>query len=139
MKNIILFVLSLVFVSAILLGCQLKDNTGLQSDGEITKVSISKSGGFAKVNPDFFAVFDDEKNLKTLRGVISSAVKQEGIVDMVEPEFDLQVIYENGDIQGFHLWVEEKGQRSTLMNIDNTHTAYTVSEEMTNKLIDLVQ
>jgi len=139
MRRAILFVFTFVFMSIIFLGCQSKINNELQLDGEITKVSISKSKGFGKINSDFFAVFNDEETLKTFRSLISSAVKEEGIVDMIEPEFDLEVIYENENLQQFHLWVGEKGQRSTLMKIDNTHTIYTVSEEMTNKLIDLVK
>jgi len=139
MRRAILFVFTFVFMSIIFLGCQSKINNELQLDGEITKVSISKSKGFGKINSDFFAVFNDEETLKTFRSLISSAVKEEGIVDMIEPEFDLEVIYENENLQQFHLWVGEKGQRSTLMKIDNTHTIYTVSEEMTNKLLDLVQ
>jgi hypothetical protein len=138
-RKIILLALFMAFMSAIFFGCQSKDNTKLQSDGEITKVSISKSSGFGKVNSDFFVVLDDKETLETFKVVISSAVKEEGIADMAEPEFDLEVIYANGKKQGYHLWVGEKGQRSTLMYIDNTHTRYTVSEGMTKKLIKLVQ
>ena len=139
MKRTILLVMTLVFMSFILLGCQSEDSNVLHLDGEIIKVSISKSEGFAKLNSDYFAVFTHEETLKTFRSVISSSIKEEGIVDMVEPEFDLEVIYENGNKQGFHIWVGKKGQISTLMKIDDTHTVYTVSGEMTNKLIALIQ
>ncbi|MBB6445620.1 hypothetical protein [Bacillus benzoevorans] len=38
-----------------------------------------------------------------------------------------------------YLWIGEKGQRSTFMKPEDTHTIYTVSEEKTEKLIELVE
>lgn len=139
MRKIILFVLSLALFSVIFFGCQSKVNTDIKSDLDIKKVSISKSKEFGKVNPNFFAVFDDEKNLKIFHGVISDAFKEDSVVDIVIPKFDFEFIYKNGNKQGFHLWLGQKGLRSTLMDIDVTNTIYRVSEEMTNKLIDLNQ
>ncbi|GIN58540.1 hypothetical protein J8TS2_28590 [Lederbergia ruris] len=134
MRIIIMLVLSLTFMTATLLGC----NNGI-ADGKIAKVSISKSSGFGKVNTDFYAEFEDEGILDLFKNVISNAVKEEGIVNMIEPEFDLEVGCADGSNHGYHLWLGEKEQISTLMNIDDTHTIYTISEEMTNKLIDIVQ
>lgn len=139
MRKIILLFLSLVLMSSILFGCQSQDKSKLLSDREIKQVSISKSSGFGKVNLDFFAVFEDEETLEIFTTVLSRAVRQEGIVDMVEPEFDLEVVYKNGDKEGFHLWIGQKGEKSTLMKVDNTHTIYTVSEELTNRLIDIIK
>ena len=138
MKKIILFVLSLSFMSVILIGCQSNDNNGLP-DENISKVSISKSSGFGKVNSDFFAVYEDKETLDIFKNAISNAVKSEGIADMAEPEFDIKAIYTDGNKQGFHLWVGGKGQKSTLMNVNDTHTIYSISEEITNQLIDLVK
>jgi len=60
-------------------------------------------------------------------------------MDMIEPKFDMEIIYENKYKQDFHLWIGNEGQRSTLMKTDDTHTAYTVSKEITNKLSILIQ
>lgn len=139
MRKIILLFFSLVLMSSVLFGCQSQNNSELISDREIKQISISKSSGFGKVNLDFFAVFEDEETLEIFRTVLSRAVRQEGIVDMVEPEFDLEVVYKNGDKEGFHLWIGQKGEKSTLMNVDSTHTIYTVSEELTNRLIDIIK
>lgn len=137
-------------MSAILIGCQSEDNTkseteknnpvlqsednnNLKSETEITEISISKSKG---VSP---TVFEEDEVLETFRSIISSAVKEEGIVSMVNPPGAyLDVIYANEKKQSFHLWIGEKGQKSTLMKTEDTHTIFTVSEEMTDKLIDLV-
>lgn len=140
MKKIILFVLSLsvMFMSIILIGCQSNDIKGLP-DENISKVSISKSSGFGKVNSEFFTVYEDKETLDIFKNAISNAVKLEGIADMAEPEFDIKVVYTDGNKQGYHLWVGEKGQKSTLMNVNDTYTIYSISEEITNQLIDLVK
>lgn len=138
MKKIILFVLSLSVMSIILIGCQSSDSKGLP-DENISKVSISKSNGFGKVNSEFFTVYEDKETLEIFKNAISNAVKLEGIADMAEPEFDIKVVYTDGNKQGYHLWVGEKGQKSTIMNVNDTHTIYSISEEITNKLIDLVK
>ena len=123
-------------MSTFLLGCQSNDNNELNV-GDISKVSISKSSGFGKVNRDFFAIYEDNETLELFHNGISNAVKQDGIVDMVEPEYDIRV-YGNGKTNGYHLWIGEKGHKSTIMKISDTHTIYSISEEITNQLIDLV-
>ncbi|PGT89023.1 MULTISPECIES: hypothetical protein [Bacillaceae] len=140
----ITLLLSLTLLSAILFGCQSEDSTTtdaantnaeLQSEGdaEITKISISKSKG---VSP---TVFEEDKDVETFKSIISSAVKEDGIANMANPEYYLDVIYINENKQSYHLWIGEKGQKSTLMKTDDTHTIYTVSEEMTDKLIELIE
>lgn len=138
MKKIIILVVSLFFMSVILIGCQSNDNNG-HSDVNISKVSISKSSGFGKMNSDFFTVYEDKETLDIFKNAISNAVKREGIANMAEPEFDIKVIYTNGNKQGYHLWVGEKGQKSTLMNVNDTYTIYSILEEITNQLIGLVK
>ena len=138
MKKYILTVLLLSLMSVVLIGCQSKDSNE-SSDVNITKVSISKSSGFGKVNSDdFYTVYEDKETLDIFKNVITNAVKQEGIVDIAEPEFDVEVIYTDGNKQGYHLWLGEKGQKSTLMDVNDTHTIYLISEDLTNKLIELI-
>lgn len=150
MRKIMFLVLSLAFMSVVLLGCQSENSTTINTDdtkpeqqskdilnvdGEITKISISKSTG----NNGSATIFEDNDSIETLKSIISNAVKEDGIVDMANPEFYMNLIYENENEQGFHLWVGENGEKSTLMKTDDTHTIFTVSEEMTNKLIDLIK
>jgi len=164
MRKIMLLVLSLAFMSVILLGCeskesatinsdkdtteqestkqepseqsteqQLKDNEILILDGEIKKVSFSNSKGNSAT------VFDDEFSIKVLSRVFSIAVKENGIVNMANPEFYVDIVYDNEDTQSFHLWLGGKFKESTLMKTDDTHTIYILPEESTNKIIDLMK
>lgn len=136
----------IVCIMVFLIGCQSHDkapstNTDIDTTAStgITKVSISEAKGFGFINPEFFAEYEDEETLELFRGMISSAIKQQGIVDMIEPEYDLEVVYQDGDKQGYHLWLGDSGQKSTIMNVDNTHTIYTVPAAITDKLINVIK
>lgn len=135
MKKIILFVLLLLFI---LVACQSNDKSRF-SEVNISKVSISKSSGFGKVNANFFTVYKDKESLDIFNNAISTAVKREGIADMAEPEFDLKVSYTDGNKQGYHLCLGEKGQKSTIMKVNDTHITYAISEEITDQLINLLK
>ncbi|TCZ78171.1 hypothetical protein E0485_08580 [Paenibacillus albiflavus] len=149
MRRVILTALSVIFISSLLFGCQSKENisTGtaanpstksennkkLSIDGNLKSVSISKLEGFNEIS------FHDKESLKDFQNILSSAVKEPGIVDMVSPEFSLEVIYDKENHQSLYLWIGEKGQKSTFMKTEDTHIIYTVTEEETNKLIELVE
>ena len=137
MKKFYRFIVSILLIPLILIGCQSTVDDETPND-EIAKVSLSNSNTIGQINTDFFTVYEDEEVLETFQNIFTSAVKQEGIVDIAEPEFDLEVIYKEGNKQEYHLWLGEKDEQSTLMQVEDTHTIYTISEEATNQLIDLV-
>lgn len=137
MKKFYRFIVSILLIPLILIGCQSTVDDETPND-EISKVSLSNSNTIGQINTDFFTVYEDEEVLETFQNIFTSAVKQEGIVDIAEPEFDLEVIYKEGNKQEYHLWLGEKDEQSTLMQVEDTHTIYTISEETTNQLIDLV-
>ncbi len=149
MRKNILIILIAVLVSSFLFGCQSEDNTALdiekptpeiqvadtnlKLDGEITKIIVSKTKG---VNA---TVFEKYEVIETFKNIISGAIKESGIVNMANPELYMDVVYENENKQSFYLWIGEKGQKSTLMKTDDTHTIYTVSEGMNDMVIELVE
>ena len=137
MKKFYRFIVSILLIPLIPIGCQSTVDDETPND-EISKVSLSNSSTIGQINTDFFTVYEDEEVLETFQNIFTSAVKQEGIVDIAEPEFDLEVIYKEGNKQEYHLWLGEKDEQSTLMQVEDTHTIYTISEEATNQLIDLV-
>ena len=149
-KNIVT-ILTAVLVSSFLFGCQSKDNSmametdkptteiqvedniQLKLDGEITKIIVSKTKG---VNA---TVYEKDEVIETFKSIISGAIKEGGIVDMTNPELYMDIVYENENKKSFYLWIGGKGQKSTLMKTDDTHTIYTVSGEMNDKVIELVE
>ncbi len=138
MKKILMIFLAFMLIPALLLGCQSNADSTLNYR-DVSEVRISESTGFTKVNPDFFEIYQDEDALLLFTDLLQNATREEGIVDMIQPEYDLEILYKDGNDQGFHLWVGESGEKSTLMKVDDTHTIYTVSAEITDKLIALFE
>ncbi|QPC45556.1 hypothetical protein [Mangrovibacillus cuniculi] len=103
------------------------------------KVSVSESREFDRIDTNFFFETEDPREVNTIRGIISSAVKKRGIVDMADPEYDMEVIFSNGDVWRYHLWIGNEGETSTLMNVEDTHTIYTVKAEDTNRLLEILE
>ena len=138
---------SLAFLSLILFGCEQKVNTSTESisaksdsiennlaiDSNFKRISLSKIKGIDEV------IFDDKESIKVFQNIFSSALMEDGIVNMADPEFYCNVVFDEDNLQSLYLWIGEKGQRSTFMKTEDTNTIYTVSEEMTNKLIELVE
>lgn len=135
MKKILLMALFFISVPIVLMGCQTNDS---DSD-DIVKVSVSESREIGKINTDFFGVYEDEETVDMFEELFEDAVKQDGIVDIVSPEFDIEAELENGNKQQLHLWVGEAGQRSTLMYVEDTSTIYLTPAEDTNWLIELLK
>jgi len=141
-------VLLFMLISVMLMSCQSHNEasntdriSGAESDNEIdiTQVSISNAKGFSNVNTNFFTVYEDKESLKVFKDVVSSAVRVQGIVDLVAPEFDFEIVYNDGNKQVYHLWVGESGKKSTIMKVEDTHTIYTVPAAITDKLIELLE
>jgi len=115
----------LSLLAVVLLGCNEKTDA-------LAKVSIS-------IGPAFIKKYQDEESLTLFQQAIATAVKDEGIVNMASPEYDVQIVDKAGIKYGYHLWLGDKGQNSSLMHVEDTHTIYTISEEFTGKLIALVR
>jgi hypothetical protein len=134
---------------SLVLGCQPKENISteiavnpstktennkkLSIDSNFISIGISTTKGVEEI------IFDDKESLNSFQNIFSSAVKEEGEVDIADPEFYLDVAYDKNNEQSLYLWIGEKGQRSTFMKTENTSTIYIVSPEITDKLIELVE
>lgn len=139
-----ILVVFLVLFSAILFGCQSanetpkpdselpKDNGALLVDRKIIEVIVSES------NRSSLTASENEDFIESFKTILSSAVKMPGIANMANPEYFIEVVYENENKQRFNLWLGQTGEKSTLMKTDETHTIYTMTDEMTDKLITLV-
>lgn len=86
MRNCLFSILALTIFFIFLIGCQ-TSNKELFQDEEVSRISISTSNGFGKVNADSPAVYEEQETLDLFKSAISNAVKQDGIVDVAEPEF----------------------------------------------------
>ena len=149
MKKFIFLALSLSFMSLFILVCQSKENVSTETT--VNSSPNSENNKSLSIKKDFVSVavsktkgsneitFDDKESLKAFKDIFSSAVKEPGIVNMANPEFYMDVVHDKNNQQSLFLWIGEKGQKSTFMKAEDSNTIYTVPEEMTDKLIELIE
>ena len=146
MRKIQFILFPLTFLSILLLGCQSNEskatlydypqkalNEKLDADGEVMEVILSSS----TLEDDI--VIKDEAMLKELKDMISSSVKQDGIVNMANPDYYMDITLNNDKKQTYYLWVGENSQNSSLMKADDTHTIYTFDKEINKKISNLLK
>ncbi|WP_226036757.1 hypothetical protein [Aquibacillus saliphilus] len=125
-----------ILLLIVLFGCQSKEVSTFQLEGEIAKINISESNGFYETNPNFFIELTDDNAVQVFTKAITTSEKQMGTFDMIDPEYDMRIVYANGNKHNFHLWL---GEKSTLMELENTETIYYVSSELTDKLTEFIK
>lgn len=71
-----------------------------------------------------------------IKDVVSSLAKatEIGMVNVVSPEYNFNILYVDGTIQGVNIWFGEEGSEGTIMNKGNENMAYKLSVEDTNIL-----
>lgn len=147
MKKLI-FPLVLLLTGAIFFGCQPVNkaikaeettnetepvqSANLIDTGQLAKVEAAETKGVDAV------IFEDASDLAAFDSIFPNAVKEPGIANMSAPNLYLKVIDTEGYKQNLHLWIGDEGEQASLMREDNTHTIYSLSAEMTEKLAGLV-
>lgn len=101
-------------------------------EGDIEKVELSETKGIDPV------VYKEANEIEILQETISSSIRQPGIVNMTDPEFYLKVVMADGDKQYLHLWLGGEGETASLMDADDTHTLYSVTPHMKEKITELL-
>ncbi|MCG7436120.1 MULTISPECIES: hypothetical protein [Lysinibacillus] len=105
MRTHLFIVMSLLAI--VVLGCT---NEELAVE-KLAKISISNSVIFGSVHTDFIKGYEDEDSLNLFHKGMTTAVINEGTVNMAAPQFDVQVVDTVGNQYSFHLWYmdERKG------------------------------
>lgn len=138
MKRILKIAMTLLVVPLVLMGCDTSDKD-IDDIDDIVKVSLSESKDLYEMNTDFFVVYEDEDTIEMFETIFEDAVKQDGIVDIAAPDYDIEAELENGSKQQYYLWVGEADQSSTLMRVEDMNTIYLIPADDTNWLIDLLK
>ena len=123
-------VLSLFLLLISLLGCQ--KNTEVKVDNpQINTESLEKITIYPRVNSSETIVIEDTKTMEMIKEAVDNAEKQPGIVNMADPEFSIKMGEET-----YNLWVDEKS--GTIMNTEDTHTIYSLSENSIKQFNELL-
>lgn len=99
---------------------------------EIRLVTISNLNGGKEVS------FDEAELLEWFERLLTSAVKEAGIVNMGASELRMHVEFESNRRQSFNLWLGAEGQVSSLMKVEDSHTLYSITAEHSEELLELV-
>jgi hypothetical protein len=114
------FKMLIIFVGITLFAC---------SNENLEKVTI-----FDLENGSENVVLTDKEAIEIIKDAIKGANKQPGIVDMADPQYKIN----HGD-EIYFLWLTSSdGTIGTIMNANDTHTIYTLSERSSDQLKELL-
>ncbi len=107
-------------------------NMEFEKRNEFLKIEITEKKGVAAI------VYDDPANLALFSEMFSKSKREPGIADMADPHFYVKATTVSGATADLQLWVGNEKMTSTWMDIDDTHTVYSVPASYTNELLTLV-
>ncbi|WP_409632414.1 hypothetical protein [Exiguobacterium sp.] len=118
-----------------LTGCGSND---FRTDG-IEAVTVSESDGFGRFQDGDVSTFDEPEAIQVFEDMLREAEKIPGIANVVGPEYDLEVRFEDEETDRYYLWLNELNGESSLYDADDTDTAYLIPVDVTNRLIELLE
>jgi hypothetical protein len=129
MKQMIM-VLSILLLSIGLFGCQQNNKVKVDNTPSNTE-NLEKVTLYPMETNSEEVVISDRETIKTIIEAVDSAEKLSGIVNMANPEFKIKI----GEKEYF-LWIDEKS--GTIMNTEDTHTIYSISESLIDQVNELL-
>ncbi|MFE7064043.1 hypothetical protein ACFVAD_18075 [Sutcliffiella sp. NPDC057660] len=131
MKKIV-FLILIFLISCLSLNACSTDNKATPSLAEnIEILTIYKMVSFSEVDEDSVMEITNPEDIKILEEAFRSAVKQDGSADMADPEYKIDF---GEDV--YYLWITETS--GTIMNLIDTHTIYTLSEQSAQNVFEIV-
>ncbi|WP_180320134.1 hypothetical protein [Peribacillus loiseleuriae] len=77
-------------------------------------------------------VIIDFKDVRRIKKEFDTAKKELGIVDMADPHYKVEI-----GKDAFFLWISDES--GTIMNLKDTHTIYTLSENAADLMNELIK
>ncbi|RSL30494.1 hypothetical protein D7Z54_25665 [Salibacterium salarium] len=140
MKKIyLLFILALALALA-LSACQTVHEK-IEPLDDISKISISESGGYGGINNDFFMTISEKKTISGIEGVIKRANGKKHVVDVSDdkPDYDLLINYADGGTHLLQLVLGSEGEESIFTYVGHEKNGFYVSPEDTKLLRDSLE
>jgi hypothetical protein len=122
-------ILSIIICSILFSGCSLISDKGTNQAAPSEKLKVT-----GEVNKTFY----EEKEIKIARDAIKSAEKILGILDVAKNNFEISLIDSEGNKETYFLWLRKDHSGGMIMNIEDTHTGYTLQEKDVAKLKELL-
>lgn len=100
---------------------------------------ISHTSDFGSISTDFVADIRDPETLEFIVDeMVEGSQRQPGDVDMAEPNYGLQIDYDDDSSETFYLWISPGESSGTLMDTSETHIIYTFAEEVSEEFLSLL-
>jgi hypothetical protein len=103
-----------------------------------TKQTNQKTFEKLKVTGEVTKTFYQEEEIKIALDAIKSAEKIPGILDVAKSNFEISFIDSKGNTDTFFLWLKKDDNGGMIMNLEDTHTGYTLQEKDVAKLKELL-
>lgn len=110
---------------------------GNADNAEIDRVVVSRSIDFNLVNERPYAVFEVKHEIAAFDKAVETGEKMRGVLDIDFPDYDI-VIDQNGERRELQMWLDRNGNRGMFVYVGKSGTGYTMTEEATTKLIELI-
>lgn len=129
-KFIIVFLLPFLFLIACSTGSALNIN---QLEIEYIEITFFKE--FAERNTEHFKTIRKSEDIKIFVDAINTSKPINGDVDMPNGDYNLELIFKNGTVDVFHLWIpKDNNPYGTLINVKNTAEAYQINKKTTEQI-----
>ncbi|TFD96965.1 hypothetical protein [Jeotgalibacillus salarius] len=98
---------------------------------DIEKVDVYEMESFTVIKEGSLTSYTDPEVVGEFVNAFKKAKKEPGVVEMIEPEYKAEIGEES-----YYLWIcTEYG---TIMNLEDSHTTYTLSKKSAKKIFDLL-
>lgn len=136
LKKIFTAFLAISLLGIVLIGCS-TSSFNIKSK-EVSTVKLSYFIDFHRIPENFIKTFDDEKDIKGIIDAINNSEELKGDVDIDGADYNLHLYFNDGTTKVFYLWIEESYSGS-IMEIENTHTLYKLSNNSAEKLREILK
>ncbi len=135
MKKILGSLSIMLIVLLLVSGCQ---RTSAQLNLKLVEISKYQVDNQSQTPILWSTSNTQHKELLTLFDkILSESKRNEGIVNMMEPEYFAQLTDTNQSQMDVYLWLSSEGLGS-LMKADDTHTIYVIPQDLTEALVALL-
>lgn len=110
-------------------------------NSEVNKIRVSYFTEFGSVDENFeedFLYFEEKEDITNFVNAIHKSKPIHGDVDMPKPDYNLTLEFEESVSKSFHLWINPEYSTGTIVDIDDTATAYKLTKKSTEIIRSLL-
>lgn len=99
---------------------------------KIDEIYLFEMESFSVVKEESLIILDEQTEINQLRNAIDSAKKKQGIADMADPEYKIEI-----GKNTYYLWISEDS--GTIMNLENTYTIYSLTKYSAKRVDKIIR